>query len=273
MEPQWPHENLPKAQSFKTHAEKWWFVTQLSAIGPEGRPLCLLPVTWNETTGFPALGADPTDGDGQMTWGGGVPSCHIHNSTSHIYTQGSDNFNSPTLDLQWTWNYQPRAGYWSLSERPGYLRLRAWKQLTPGNFDKTGNMLIQKSLRSIQIRIAAKISFSGFVTGQIGGLAHWAPVLSFSSIGIYQPTTAANTTESLDRQILVQTTGSPNVTTPVAAGVQEVWFRSHAAYNEIQGFEYSFDETMWTSLGGNYTLTYNDYRGSLIALFTYDNVR
>jgi beta-xylosidase len=36
----------------------------------------------------------------------------------------SDDFNSPTLGLQWRWNHGPDDSRWSLTERPGFLRLK-----------------------------------------------------------------------------------------------------------------------------------------------------
>jgi beta-xylosidase len=37
--------------------------------------------------------------------------------------QTSDDFNDPKLSQQWEWNHNPDDAHWSLSARPGYLRL------------------------------------------------------------------------------------------------------------------------------------------------------
>lgn len=39
----------------------------------------------------------------------------------------TDEFNSPDLGLQWQWNHNPDPMNWSLTDRPGYLRLTATK--------------------------------------------------------------------------------------------------------------------------------------------------
>ena len=39
--------------------------------------------------------------------------------------QASDEFSSPRLGLQWSWNHNPDDRNWSLAERPGFLRLKA----------------------------------------------------------------------------------------------------------------------------------------------------
>ena len=56
----------------------------------------------------------------------------IPNDTSKPYPSlsgiaGSDEFAEKTLDLRWQWNHNPLDGAWSLSERPGWLRLKAEK--------------------------------------------------------------------------------------------------------------------------------------------------
>ena len=58
------------------------------------------------------------------------------------------NSTDKTLKPQWEWNYQPRSEKWSLTERPGWLRLHAFKPLQTGNFKKAGNTLTQRSLRT-----------------------------------------------------------------------------------------------------------------------------
>ena len=42
---------------------------------------------------------------------------------SQQHPQTSDDFNGPKLGPQWEWNHNPDDAHWSLSARPGYLRL------------------------------------------------------------------------------------------------------------------------------------------------------
>ena len=39
----------------------------------------------------------------------------------------SDNFDTDKLALNWQWNHNPDNNLWSLSERPGYMRLKTGK--------------------------------------------------------------------------------------------------------------------------------------------------
>lgn len=237
-------------------------------MGPEGRPISLVPVTWNATDGFPILGSSPINGAGQFDWNGGDLPCSASRNTPQTFPQGGDDFNSTTLSPRWAWSYQPRPGYWSLSELPGYLRLKAFKQLTAGNFHTTGNMLVQRYFRSISIRITVKISFENFATGQVGGVAHWAAGASYSYLSVLMPDATA-----FDPQLLYASSGASNVTVTIPKGDMVVYFRSVANYTGTQTFSYSFDGNVYTAIGSSYTLTYNDYRGSMIALFTYNNLK
>ncbi len=57
--------------------------------------------------------------------------------------QTSDEFDSPALGLAWQWHANHRDEWYSLSARPGWLRLFAQKA-EGGDFAKAGNLLMQK---------------------------------------------------------------------------------------------------------------------------------
>jgi hypothetical protein len=73
-------------------------------------------------------------------------------------------------------------------------------------------------------------------------------------------------------QLLYASSGADNATATVPKGQTSVYFRSVANYAGTQKFSYSFDGSTYTALGSSYTLASNDYRGSMIALFTYNNL-
>ena len=45
----------------------------------------------------------------------------------------SDDFKDRSLGLAWQWNHNPVATGWSLTERPGWLRLRGWNWIHVNN--------------------------------------------------------------------------------------------------------------------------------------------
>ena len=60
-----------------------------------------------------------------------------------VIPQTSDEFDGGRLGLQWQWQANERAEWWSLSARPGWLRLHA-QTAEAGDLANAGNLLLQK---------------------------------------------------------------------------------------------------------------------------------
>ena len=84
----------------------------------------------------------------------------------------------------WLRNYQPRVDKWSLAERPGFLRLYAFKPLVIGDFLRAGNTISQRAMRTGDNAATVKLDLSGMADGQRVGLCHFAKMYSW--IGISQ---------------------------------------------------------------------------------------
>jgi beta-xylosidase len=102
----------------------WWFLTHQGTGDWEGRAMALLPVTWRD--GWPIIGKPGADGIGNMIWSAPLPL-----PSSPVSSPEKSDFAAGVLGPQWEWNYQPRAGKWSLTERRGFLRLHAPVQTRP----------------------------------------------------------------------------------------------------------------------------------------------
>jgi xylan 1,4-beta-xylosidase len=103
----------------ETQSGEWWMV--LLAMRPYGgyfynlgRETFLAPVRWED--GWPIV----SPGDGRVKFAYPVPNLPEH-PWPEIPT--CDSFNKPTLAPQWNFLRTPREDFWSLNERPGYLRL------------------------------------------------------------------------------------------------------------------------------------------------------
>ena len=98
---------------------EWWFY-HFQETPVLGRVVHLQPVRWQDD--WPLMGVD-LDGNGI-----GEP---VHqwrkpvNKGSVPMIQTDDDFSGPSLGLQWQWNHNPNDTHWSLSERKGWLTLRA----------------------------------------------------------------------------------------------------------------------------------------------------
>ena len=97
-------------------------------MGVLGRIPHLVPVHWVD--GWPMFGIGL---DGNLT----LPKPHVTKDSKPIakpLTQTlatSDDFANPALGLQWQFNHNPIKGSYSLSARPGWLRMHSLKANLP----------------------------------------------------------------------------------------------------------------------------------------------
>lgn len=105
----------------ETPSGEGWFM-HFNSTGAFGRIVHLQPVSWRD--GWPIIG-EPIAGEfaGYPVAGGAYPDTGSEPGTDTL--QATDDFSSSALGLQWSWNHNPDNQKWSLSERPGYLRLQA----------------------------------------------------------------------------------------------------------------------------------------------------
>lgn len=113
----------------------WWFY-HFQETPVLGRVVHLQPVRWQDN--WPLAGID-YDGNGI-----GEPVSEWQKpitSSPRFLPQTNDNFSSSTLGLQWQWNHNPVDTHWSLTEKKGWLTLKA---LPADSLKLCRNMLTQK---------------------------------------------------------------------------------------------------------------------------------
>lgn len=130
--------------------------------GGIGRVPCLMPCRWIDD--WPMLGDE----------NGRIPNDEHEPYSDLSGINGSDGFESPDLSLYWQWNHNPIPNGWSLSERPGFLRLRT-SRLVP-NLYVAPNTLTQRMLGPESTGTAC-VDVSGMKDGDVAGLS------AFNSIG------------------------------------------------------------------------------------------
>lgn len=232
---------------------EWWFFTHHGTGSWEGRVASLLPINWID--GWPVIGAPGPDGIGSMVWSAKKPI-----SGSPIVTpQTDDEFDGPKISPQWEWNYQPRADKWSLTERPGFLRLHAFKPLKPNDLLKAGNTLTQRAMRTESNEVTVKLDIRGMADGQQAGLCHYAKI--YSTIGVSQAGGVRTLTFN-DRG---------KITTGPALTGNELWLRSVWGLDGDSTYSYSTDGKAFTPFGTHFQLTWGSYRGDRIGIFTFND--
>jgi hypothetical protein len=160
---------------------------------------------------------------------------------------------------QWEWYYQPRSGYWSLTDRPGYLRLKAFAPLSGDNLMKVGDTLTQRGLCATGgATVTVRLELAGLADGQHAGLSHYAA--TYAGLGVRR----SGTTTAITLNVNGTLTNGPVVTQ------NAVWLRTTWDVNGVSQFSYSLDGSAFTSFGGTYQLTWGGYRGDRIGLYTYN---
>ena len=134
-----------------------WYAMMFQDHGGVGRIPTLQPMVWED--GWPILGE------------GTVPVKEFDVNLApdgEDYVWASDEFEQQTLPLVWQWNHKPLDGCWSLSERPGWLRLTTG-QLATGLPDAR-NTLTQRTFGP-QCVSSVLLDASGLQVGDFAGLS------------------------------------------------------------------------------------------------------
>lgn len=233
--------------------KKWYFFTHHGSGDWSGRIASLLPVNW--VGGWPIIGNVSPDGIGTMVWQATKPS----NQYPAQKPQSSDDFSKAVLAPQWEWNYQPRDEMWSLTENPGYLRLKAFQPLEEDQLLKAGNTLTQRCFRASKNEVVVKIDIKGMTDGQKAGLCHYSK--AYAMLGVAQSGKSRNLEFQTDKE---------KITGPAIKGNQ-VWIRSVWGLDGKSQFSYSTDGKKFTPFGELYQLQWGHYRGSRIGIYCFNN--
>ncbi len=232
---------------------KWYFLTHHGTGDWSGRIMSLLPVTWID--GWPIIGTVLPDTIGSMSWGGEMP----FKDNSGFNIQRSDDFDNAVISEQWEWNYQPREEMFSLVERKGWLRLKAFKPLVENELLQAGNTLTQRSFRTFRNEVIIKMDISGMVDGQKCGLCHFSGQYSF--IGVKQ----VGSTRSIEININGEEKEGVTLQEP------HVWLKSEWGLDGKSIYSYSIDGDNYQPFGDTYQLAWGNYRGDRIGIYCFNN--
>jgi alpha-N-arabinofuranosidase len=152
------------ADLVETQSGEWWMV--LLAMRPYGgyfynlgRETFLVPVRWEE--GWPIV----SPGTGRVEFSYPVPDLP---EQRWPVAPACDHFDAPTLALQWNFLRTPHDEFWSLSERPGYLRLR----LRPERLsEQTTPSFVGRRQQHIHFAAQAALEFTPQTGQECAGLA------------------------------------------------------------------------------------------------------
>ncbi|HEU6448595.1 MAG TPA: glycoside hydrolase 43 family protein [Verrucomicrobiae bacterium] len=236
----------------QTPTGEWWGFSMMD-YNSVGRLTCLSPITW--TNGWPYFGLPENLGRTPRTW---IKPDTGHPSPPSAPYQRNDDFSGPKLANVWQWNHVPDNAKWSLSERPGFLRLHS---LPAPNFWFARDTLTQRAIGPESIPIA-ELDASGLKPGDVAGLA----LLNFP----YAWLGVVCQTNGLMLEQFTQLTGESNC---VSLANSRVWLRAHCNFlTEKAGFSYSTDGKKFLPLGKELATIFQGvtFQGVRYSLFNFN---
>ena len=284
-------------------SDKGWMALIFQDRGGIGRVPCTLPVTWID--GWPMVGEFTGKINNAVTESkGDNPSGDIrldkrayktpsdlskkHPSVKGII--GSDEFDLPVeamnrmnkgsyhanmgLKLYWQWNHNPIDEAWSLTERPGFMRLKTARVVD--NLNVAPNTLTQR-MSGPECTGAIAMDISKMKDGDICGFAAYNGDSGVLRIVKKGGKTVLQLTE--EKAVFKQPRNIDRVDVEVLEEVKlkgkMVYLKIHGDFNpgrDMASFSYSTDGENWKSIGREVAMRFDytrHFMGTKFAIFNY----
>ena len=216
-----------------------WFIG-FQSTGHLGRVCHLLPARWGDDD-WPVFG---DGGRAVERWKKpGLPPQPVSRP------RASDEFESPALSPQWQWNHNPVPEAWSLTARPGWLRLGARPASDPS---RAKNTLTQKLWGDAGV-VDARLDVSAMTNGQRAGLT-FISGSTFGWVGV----------RMVGGKRLVRWEEGEG---PALAG-DELWLRGRYQ-GDTARLEYSLDGRTYLDTGVAFPLRFGHWKGARFGIFSY----
>jgi len=252
------------------NGECWFYHFQ--QIQGYGRVLWLEPARWGDDD-WPVMGKD-YDGNGIGEPVKVVQNPNISGEYPIVLPASSDEFNDDELGLQWLWNHNPENEYWSLTERPGFLRLKALPLVEKSGFNHNlgpipydssilfaKNTLVQLIMGK-ESQATTEMHLTDIQEGQVAGISLFNK--KYASIGVKKE----------GRKIRIVSIQNETTTNGPEVSDDKIWLRAEVKYEngEAIGRTYfSLDGEKFTLLGGPLAIVRAWFEGTKYALFNYNN--
>ena len=244
-----------------------WYGIMFQDRGGVGRVLTLSPVRWID--GWPMLGDE----------NGKVPDVVRPYKLGQPETAivKSDDFSSEKLGLHWQWNHNPINTAWSLTERPGFLRLKT-NRVVP-NLYLAPNTLTQR-MEGPTCSGFVCLDLSKMKDGDRAGLTAFngdSGVLTVKKNGKKLTLEMSEQKVSLTDREKAVTNVDEKVIESIPLSSKKLWLRLDGdfqpGHHDVANFFYSLDGEQWTQIGTkNYRMVF-DYRrffmGTKFGIFNY----
>ena len=248
-----------------------WYGIIFQDRGGVGRVLTVMPCRW--INGWPMLGDE----------NGKVPNevRPLKSGEPEATIVKADDFSDSKLGLHWQWNHNPIDKAWSLSERPGFLRLKTNRIVQ--NIYLAPNTLTQR-MEGPLCSGAIEMDLSKMKDGDRAGFAAFnsdTGALTIKKNGKKLVLEMSEQKVELTERDKVVTNVDEKVIESVELKQQKIWLRIDADFRptggrfggtDIATFYYSLDGEQWTKIGSDYRMGFDWRRffmGSKFGIFCY----
>jgi beta-xylosidase len=178
----------------------------------------------------------------------------------------SDEFSGTTPGMQWGWNHNPYPAGWSLTQRPGFLRLTTVSKAA--NLREAPNMLTQRPFAgydpSRPVQATVRLEADHLKNGDLAGLAMFQDPYAF--IAVRKNAGAL--------QLVMVNNGAVVDSLPMKK-TGTVFLRTVASNSKrVASFEYSFDNKTFHPLGNELHMQFSlrIFTGNKFGLFHFATV-
>ena len=250
-----------------------WYGVFFQDRGAVGRIPYLIPMTWSSDN-WPVFGTANTGNNNSV---GTIPTSFqkmlAQGYETNLYYSDEFDYDSNKLHLAWQWNHNPDNTKWSLTERPGYLRLTTGR--TSKNIYFARNTLTQRT-REPSSTAEIALETTNMKDGDIAGLVALQAICGF--VGIEQDG---------NQKYIVMYTGDNDSTNyrgnraivdrkaNVSFSGNKIYLRAVGTFGQNSSsvvFSYRTNESQsWTNIGTtvNPTFSLQHFTGVRFGLFNY----
>ncbi len=250
----------------KTQTGQWWTMLFVDN-GAFGRFPSLQPVTWED--GWPMVGVN-----GKAVVVHRKPDVGREYPVTTLPT--SDEFDTSVLGMQWGWNHNPDPTKWSLTERPGWLRLSTASIVD--SLPKARNTLTQRMFAfyadTLVTVATAKMDFGQMKDGDVAGLAVFQDPYAFVGIkkeGGKNVIVMVNNGTTIDSATVEGSTIFLRAGAIHGSGAAQYYETKVAPGTGDAFFSYSVDKKNFRKIGNELRMRFNlrVFTGNKFCLFTY----
>ncbi|HAG14881.1 MAG TPA: glycoside hydrolase family 43 [Ruminococcus sp.] len=231
-----------------------WYALLFQDHGSVGRVPVLVPFTWEND--WPVMGK-----------GGKAPvTLTVPDGYTGTALAADDDFSysANKLGLLWQWNHNPDNSAWSVTDRPGWLRLT--NKSTASELLHARNTLTMRT-EGPACSSVIKLDSSGMKAGDYAGLSAFQ--FRYGNVGVYVADNGSRYVYMAENGGDEINTSSNKIIEQVPMNGKEVFLKVEFNFNTVDGnfnvsnnidkakFYYSYDGSSWTAIGNTLSMSYD----------------